>query len=67
VVVAHGGLIGAVVGRVLGLTPEEQRRRIGRPSHGHATYLRLGDEWRLLAYNVPLGGDVGPPVELTIL
>ena len=65
VVVAHGGLIGAVVGRALGLTAEEQRRRIGRPSHGHATYLRRGAEWRLLAFNAPLGGP--PPVELTVL
>jgi broad specificity phosphatase PhoE len=72
VVCAHGGLIGATVGRLLGMTPDEQRQRLGRPSHGHATYLRRkdapdGTRWRLLAYNTPLGGDAGPPVELTIL
>ena len=72
VVVSHGGLIGATVGRLLGLTPEAQRRRLGRPSHCHATYLRRDDRpedptWRLLAYNAPLTGDAGPPVELTTL
>jgi hypothetical protein len=56
----------------MGMTPEEQRQRLGRPSHGHATYLKRKDtptgvSWRLLAYNTPLGGDAGPPVELTIL
>jgi broad specificity phosphatase PhoE len=71
VVVAHGGLIGAVVGRMLGLTADEQRRRLGRPSHGHATYARRavaddGPLWRILAYNAPLLADAGPPVELTI-
>lgn len=69
VVVAHGGLIGAVTGRILGIDPEEQRRRIGRMGHGHATYLRrvgdaTGARWRLLAYNSPLLADAGPPAEL---
>lgn len=71
VVVAHGGVIGATVGRVLGLSPEAQRRQLGRPSHGHAVYLRRtdgaqGPVWRLLAYNVPLLADAGPPAELTV-
>ena len=71
VIMAHGGLIGAVVGRVLGLTPDVQRQRIGRVSHGHATYLRRtdadnGPHWRILAYNAPLLDGSGPPVELTI-
>ncbi len=67
VIMAHGGLIGAVVGRLLGLTPEVQRQRIGRVSHGHATYLRHSAAgWRLLAYNAPLLDGAGPPVELTI-
>ncbi len=68
IAVAHGGLIGAVTGRLLGLDAEDQRRRIGRPSHCHGTYLRrVADGWRLLAYNVPLleGGD--PPVELATI
>ena len=72
VICAHGGLIGATVGRVIGLTPDQQRQRLGRPSHGHATYLKRSDTdagpvWRLLAYNTPLWPDAGPPVELTIL
>ncbi|MGI9116812.1 MAG: histidine phosphatase family protein [Gaiellales bacterium] len=72
VVCSHGGLIGATVGRLLGLSADEQRQRLGRPSHGHATYLKRKDgdgdtAWRLLAYNTPLWADAGPPFELTIL
>lgn len=72
VVISHGGVIGATVGRLLGMTPDEQRQRLGRPGHAHATYLRRydgadGTRWRLLAYNAPLLADAGPPVELTIL
>jgi len=71
IVVAHGGLIGAVTGRLLGLTSKAQRQQLGRVSHGHATYLRrheLDGEtiWRLLAYNTPLLEGAGPPIELTI-
>ena len=70
VIVAHGGLIGAVTGRIIGLTAEQQRIHLGRISHGHATYLRrresaAGPIWRVLAYNAPLLGDAGPPIELT--
>ena len=70
VIVAHGGLIGAVTGRIIGLTAEQQRVHLGRISHGHATYLRrrespAGPIWRVLAYNAPLLGDAGPPIELT--
>jgi broad specificity phosphatase PhoE len=72
IVCAHGGLIGATVGRLMGMTPDQQRQRLGRPSHGHATYLKrkdgpTGTSWRLLAYNTPLDAEAGPPVELTIL
>ena len=72
VVVSHGGLIGATVGRLIGLDAVAQRQRLGRPSHGHAAYLRRHDAdegpvWRLLAYNTPLTADAGPPVELTTL
>ena len=71
VAVSHGGLIGATVGRLLGLAPEAQRQRVGRPSHCHATYLRRADTagaagWRLLAYNAALLADAGPPSEPTI-
>jgi probable phosphoglycerate mutase len=72
VVVSHGGVIGATVGRLIGLDAIAQRQRLGRPSHGHAAYLRRSDHggaatWRLLAYNTPLLADAGPPVELTTL
>ncbi len=71
VVISHGGLIGALTGRLLGLTPEDQRQRMGRVSHCHASYLRRTNvadapQWRLLAYNAPLLADAGPPVELMI-
>ena len=71
VIITHGGLIGAVTGRLLGLTSEAQRQRIGRVSHGHATYITRRDidgetRWRILAYNAPLLDGAGPPIELTI-
>ncbi|MGA0122587.1 MAG: histidine phosphatase family protein [Gaiellales bacterium] len=71
VVCTHGGLIGAVTGRAIGLDAEGQRRHMGRISHGHAVYLRrraadAGVIWRMLGYNAPLLGESGPPVEMTI-
>jgi probable phosphoglycerate mutase len=71
VICAHGGLIGAVAGRALGLDAEAQRRHMGRISHGHAVYLRRreteqGPLWRMLGYNAPLLGESGPPIEMTI-
>lgn len=71
VICAHGGLIGAVTGRALGLDAEAQRRHMGRISHGHAVYLRRretadGPLWRMLGYNAPLLGESGPPIEMTI-
>jgi probable phosphoglycerate mutase len=71
VICTHGGLIGAVTGRALGLDAEAQRRHMGRISHGHAVYLRRrdteqGPRWRMLGYNAPLLGESGPPIELTI-
>jgi broad specificity phosphatase PhoE len=66
VVIAHGALIGATAGRILGLDPDEQRRRLGRSSHGNAATFEYRPDapvvWRVLAYNAPIvEGDEPTP------
>jgi probable phosphoglycerate mutase len=66
VVIAHGALIGATAGRILGMSAVEQRRRLGRSSHGNAATFEYRPDapvvWRVLAYNAPIvEGDEPQP------